>query len=124
MLSPSKKKYLLTIYELSRSGERLRVTRIAGALRVSKPSVCRMVQSLAEEGLLAREEGGKIALTRAGEDTCCELHRQYLALCRFFRAGGCGEEVAISDASACLMLSEEGLDALLAAVGSAAAGTE
>ncbi|MDN0033004.1 MarR family transcriptional regulator [Oscillibacter valericigenes] len=65
-LSSSHLKYLLTIYELSKTTLDVGAAEVARAMKVSKPSVTRMLGILMERGLLVRERYGKIYLTDKG----------------------------------------------------------
>lgn len=59
-------RYLLEVYDLSRTMPAVGATEIAKALAVSKPSVTRMLGNLMEKGLLVRERYGKVYLTDTG----------------------------------------------------------
>lgn len=59
-------RYLMTIYDLSRSMLDVSAVEIAKALHVTKPSVTRMSAVLMDKGFLVRKRYGKIYLTDAG----------------------------------------------------------
>ena len=59
-------RYLLTIYELSRTTLDVGAASVARAMQVSKPSVTRMLKVLMDKGLLVKERYGKIYLTDRG----------------------------------------------------------
>ena len=59
-------RYLLCIYELSRSAPAVSSAEIAVRLRVTKPSVSRMLAALREKELLVKERYGKVYLTDEG----------------------------------------------------------
>lgn len=59
-------RYLLAIYQLSQTRPEVRSAAVAGALRVSRPSVARMLAVLTEKELVTKERYGKIALTDRG----------------------------------------------------------
>jgi len=59
-------RYLLCIYELSRSAPAVSSAEIAGRLKVTKPSVSRMLAALMEKELLVKERYGKVYLTDEG----------------------------------------------------------
>lgn len=61
-------RYLLAIYQLSQGRTEVSSAAVAGALRVSRPSVARMLAVLAEKELVTKERYGKIALTDRGTD--------------------------------------------------------
>ena len=65
-LRESHLRYLLAIYELSRSDPDVGIQAVAGALNCSKASVTKMVGNLMDMGLLVREKYGKIYLTDTG----------------------------------------------------------
>ena len=56
-------RYLLVIYQLSQVRPAVSSAGVAGTLRVSRPSVTRMLSILAEKDLVTKERYGKIALT-------------------------------------------------------------
>ncbi len=58
--------YLETIYKLSEKNNNVRITDIALALGISKPSVNRAVNTLKGQGLVSHEPYGDIALTEQG----------------------------------------------------------
>ena len=59
-------RYLLAIYQLSQNRSEVSSAAVAGTLRVSRPSVTRMLAILAEKDLVTKERYGKIALTDQG----------------------------------------------------------
>ncbi|MCI9457984.1 MAG: MarR family transcriptional regulator [Oscillospiraceae bacterium] len=59
-------RYLLAIYELSRSKPDVGIQAVAKALNCSKASVTKMMANLIELNLLVRERYGKIYLTDTG----------------------------------------------------------
>jgi DtxR family Mn-dependent transcriptional regulator len=59
-------RYLLAVYELSRSNPDVGIQAIAKALNCSKASVTKMMANLMELNLLVRERYGKIYLTDTG----------------------------------------------------------
>ncbi|MDE7260567.1 MAG: MarR family transcriptional regulator [Oscillospiraceae bacterium] len=77
-------RYLLAIYELSRSNPDVGTQAVAKALNCSKASVTKMAGNLMDMGLLVREKYGKIYLTDIGfllaKDLlrCVEIIRQRL----------------------------------------------
>ena len=110
MLTVSSAKYLLAIYRLS-EGLAVRSVDVAEALGVSKPSVVKMLHTLAAGGYIHKESYGNIQLTPLGKEVAGRMDSQCGALERFFldelHVSG---ETAKKDAMACLgMLSEERL---------------
>ena len=59
-------RYLLAIYELTRTRPQVVAVDVSKTLGVSKPSVTRMLGVLRERGLLLQERYGKISLTEEG----------------------------------------------------------
>ena len=59
-------RYLLAIYQLSRSYPAVRSISVAELLQVSRPSVARMLDILAEKDLVIKERYGKVTLTEQG----------------------------------------------------------
>lgn len=72
-LSRAYLRYLLTIGQLAREGPSVSSVQVARALRVSRPSVARMLDVLAEKELVTREHYGKIQLTETGAALAREL---------------------------------------------------
>lgn len=65
-LSQAHLRYLLAIGELSQGKAAVSSTQVARVLRVSRPSVTRMLAVLAEKDLVTKERYGKITLTETG----------------------------------------------------------
>lgn len=59
-------RYLMAIYDLGRTTPDVGAAEIAKTLRVSKPSVTRMLGNLMDRGLVVRERYGKVYLTDTG----------------------------------------------------------
>ena len=87
-------RYLLAIYELTGMRPQVVAVDVAKALKVSKPSVTRMLGVLRERGLLQQERYGKIFLTEEGS--------RLAAAC-----GGCVQRLSAGLESAELGLTEE-----------------
>ena len=64
--TPSIEDYLETIYQLD-MGAGVKSTHIAEKLQVSKPSVHRAINTLAQMGLLTQEKYSQIYLTESGK---------------------------------------------------------
>lgn len=67
MLSPSMEDYLKVIFRLSQEDSRPRVSEIAEAVRVRKPSVSKALRRLAEAGYVEHVPYGEVTLTESGE---------------------------------------------------------
>lgn len=101
-ISASLEDYLEAIFLLHRKGTQVRVTDIAAALKVSKPSVNRAVGTLKEAGLLEHEFYGTITLTPAGETRAAQVLRRH-RLIRHFLKNTLGVPAEIAEEDACRM---------------------
>ncbi len=85
-MSISKDDYLSEMYRIQYSNNRkTKVTEIANALKISKPSVSEMVRKLSREGLLKFEQFGGITLTDKGIVHARKIIRKHQLLEVFFR---------------------------------------
>lgn len=84
MLSSSKKRYLFAIYELGSDGREVHCKDIAASLQVKRPSVSKMLNFLAEEGMVEKECYGSVHFTDEGARIANQLFTNYLILCTFF----------------------------------------
>ncbi|MCL2610871.1 MAG: metal-dependent transcriptional regulator [Defluviitaleaceae bacterium] len=66
-VSNSEENYLAAILNLSNGNKGVRVTDIAEALNLSKPSVNKAIKNLKERGLVTHETYGSVYLTLNGE---------------------------------------------------------
>ncbi len=84
-MSISKEDYLGEIYRLQFCNNRAtKITEIALALKVSKPSVSEMVRKLSKEGLLDFEKYGAVTLTKKGIKEARDVVRKHQLLEVFF----------------------------------------
>lgn len=90
-LSRSKIKYLLIIHRLSRDTGKARSVDIAIHLGVARPSVHRMLSTLAEAGLIHMEPRSAVSLTPTGRAAAEAFDRQYEQVYPFF-----SEELGLS----------------------------
>ncbi len=67
MLSPSMEDYLKVIFRLSQGARGPRVSEIADAIQVRKPSVSKALRRLSESGYVEHVPYGEVALTDRGE---------------------------------------------------------
>lgn len=113
-LSPSQKRYLIASYAFGKDGAGVRSRDIAEFLGVKHPSVSRMLQSLAESGMIEKEYYGTVRFTGRGVRTAAALYAEYLFLTGYFRERFLfSESAAENDAVACLCrLSQEGVGRL------------
>lgn len=82
-LSTSLEDYLEKVFLLAKKYEEVRVTDIADALNLSKPSVNRAVKTLTAEGYLQHVHYGSIELTDMGYDVAEEIYKKHKALRQF-----------------------------------------
>ena len=78
MLTPAKKKYLFSIYEIGLQKVIIRSVDIAKVIQISKASVCNMLPVLVDEGLIEKDSDRIIALAET-------LYDIYKVLYQFFR---------------------------------------
>lgn len=79
---PAFEEYCEAIYELHEDDVDVIQARIADRLRVSRPSVSEMIRRMADEELVS-VEGGRIALTEAGEGLAQRVVRRHRLAERF-----------------------------------------
>lgn len=77
MLSESKKKYLLALYELDPEAKGIRSIKIANHLHVTRPSVHAMLTRLSDDGFLNKEHYGIVFLTPKGIEVGKKLKDYY-----------------------------------------------
>ena len=82
--TPSIEDYLETIYQLD-MGAGVKSTHIAEKLQVSKPSVHRAINTLAQMGLLTQEKYSQIYLTESGKAKAREVNCKHEILSRFLQ---------------------------------------
>jgi Mn-dependent DtxR family transcriptional regulator len=88
LLTASMQDYLEMIYRLSRESGFTRVNDLAAALNVQPPSATKMVQKLAEAGVVRYERYGIILLSRKGEELGRALLRRHGVIEDFLRLLG------------------------------------
>jgi len=81
-MTPSKEDYLKAMLELPDDGG-IRSIDVANALGISKASVSCMMNVLKDDGYVAKEKYGTVALTEAGQDAAAGIKRRYELLKRF-----------------------------------------
>lgn len=91
VLTASMEDYLEMIYRLSRDHGFTRVSELASALNVQPPSVSKMIQKLAEQGMVNYEKYGVIILTRKGKKLGKELLYRHQVVEDFLRILGVTE---------------------------------
>jgi len=75
-LTPAHLRYLLAIYEVSQTNLDISSRSIAEKLRVTKPSVVRIMNLLMERGMIVKEHYGKIYLTDRGIFVARQVQKQ------------------------------------------------
>jgi len=84
-MSKSKEDYLGEIYRIQFSNNRAaKITEIAAALKISKPSVSEMARNLSREGLVLFEKYGGVSLTKEGIEKARHILRKHRLLEVFF----------------------------------------
>ena len=94
-LTKSLEDCLETILDLTRVDERVRVTDLAAALKISKPSVNYAIGALSEMGLVNYTKYGRITLTQEGEKKAAEVLSLHVLLQQFLT-----DIVGVSEATA------------------------
>ena len=103
MLTPTKKKYLLSIYELEQKKAVVRSVDVARAIHVSKATVSCMLSALADDGLIEKDTYGILELTDKGEKIAEVLSEAYRFIYLFFvKSLKSSHESAKEDAIACV----------------------
>lgn len=75
---------MFAIYGLGSDGREVRCKDIAASLQVKRPSVSRMLNFLAEDGMIEKEYYGSVHFTDKGTRVANKLYTNYLILCTFF----------------------------------------
>ena len=97
-LQESGEMYLETIYVLSQQKADVRSVDVADYMNFSKPSVCRAMGLLKEEGLLKKDTGNSLKLTEAGEILAKRIYERHTVLTTLFMDLGVDEKTATEDA--------------------------
>jgi len=101
-LSANMEDYIEAIYRLSKSGSGCRVSAIAEALDVKRPSVSKALKRLHQQGLVSHLPYGKVRVTEQGCSVAERQVRNHKVLTRFMcEVLGLPTELAEHDA--CLM---------------------
>lgn len=89
--------YLKTIYLLSRNGE-VRGAQLAGALGVTRPTVCVSLKALESEGYLTMSEDRAVMLTESGKNIAKDTLERHMTLQELLLKLGVDKEIAARDA--------------------------
>lgn len=92
--TPRVEDYVEVVYELILEKGYARIIDIGGHLHVSSPTATKMIQKLAEEGLVVYERYRGIALTQAGEELAKRLRERHELLTRFLKLLGADDATA------------------------------
>ena len=84
-LTNAKIKYLLIISKLVETKNEARSVDIAIELGVARPSVCRLLKTLADMGLIEKEPRQTVKLTQLGRDVSSCYLEQYKRIYPFFK---------------------------------------
>lgn len=113
-MTESLEMYLETISVLHEKNRVARVTDIAAALGVSKPSVHVALHELERRGLVEHENYGEVFMTEAGKDASSAIRGRHDLLTAFLR-DELGVSPPVAEQDACRMehiISEETLEAI------------
>lgn len=96
-LRQSGEDYLETIYVLSKRGG-VRSIDVVNEMNVSKPSVCRAVGILKNDGYIKVDEDGYITFTKKGRKTAESVYERHTVLTDWLVGIGVSEKTAAEDA--------------------------
>ncbi len=102
LISNSLEDYLEAILILSETNDSVRITDLAQALGIAKPSATEAVKSLADLGLLKHEKYGPVELTALGKKQAVEVRHRHRLLKKFLTQV-LGVPAQIAEKDACLM---------------------
>lgn len=98
-LSTSLEDYLEKIFLLNKINGEIRITDIANAMEISKPSVNKAVSSLKNQGFLTHQKYGEIKLTKKGTDLAESIYFKHSTLVDFLtKKLGINKDIAEKDA--------------------------
>ena len=97
-LQESAEMYIETIYRLSLENSSVRSVDVAESMGYSKPSVCRAVAVLKQNGYLFMDENRFLHLTDQGIAVAKKVYERHMVLSRMLRALGVDAKTAARDA--------------------------
>ena len=97
-LKPSGEMYLESIYVLCKTKDVVRSIDVAEHMNFSKPSVCRGVGLLKNEGYINVDKDGHITLTDAGLSHAKKIYDRHTVLSQALMLLGVDKEIAEEDA--------------------------
>ncbi|MDO8518032.1 MAG: iron dependent repressor, metal binding and dimerization domain protein [bacterium] len=89
--------YLHVIYLLTAKDTEARISAIAAALKVRKPSVSQMAERLKKQGYITYKPYQELTLTPKGRRVALAIHNRHEALVDFFTAIGVPKKVQEHD---------------------------
>jgi DtxR family transcriptional regulator, Mn-dependent transcriptional regulator len=113
-LTPTRENYLRALYQLSRSGDSVRLTDLARSQGVRLPTARHFVNCLRDVGLAEQETYGRITLTHVGKRVGREISDRF-ELTRKFLIEVLGVPDGVAEREACVMehhLDDDTLDRL------------
>ena len=99
-------RYLLTMYELSKIGNDIRLTEIANILHVKKASAARIVAVFRDKELVIQQPYGKVHLTEYGRQTAGQYERCVNNLAACLIRAGLPLSTQEAQQAACVLLTE------------------
>ncbi len=112
-LTVSEEDYLEAALRLTLDGQRIKVTKVAELLNVSKPAATNGLNELAGKGLLTKEPYGDIFLTDKGRAEAERVYAKHRLLNGFLKKLGVSTEIAEIDCCKIEhILSDETVDAI------------
>ncbi len=112
-LTVSEEDYLEAALRLTLDGQRIKVTKVAELLNVSKPAATNGLNELACKGLLTKEPYGDIFLTDKGKTEAERIYEKHKLLNGFLQKLGVSAEIAEIDCCKIEhILSDETVDAI------------
>ena len=109
-LTVSEEDYLEAALRLTLDGQRIKVTKVAELLNVSKPAATNGLTELAAKGLLTKEPYGDIFLTDKGKAEAERVYEKHLLLNGFLQKLGVRAEIECCKIEH--ILSDETVDAI------------
>jgi Mn-dependent DtxR family transcriptional regulator len=89
--------YLHAIYQLAQDGKEARISGLAEALKVRKPSASQMAERLNKQGYVTYQPYQDIRLTAKGRRIALAIHERHEALAEFFTTIGIPKKVQEHD---------------------------
>ncbi len=110
-----KEDYLETMYLMEKRNQDIRITDLAKALGVKKPTVVSVIDNLKKEGFVTHEKYGNVFLTKQGRKYAIEIYNKHSILYNFLK-NILNLPIDISKSDACKMehyISNDSIDKIL-----------